>query len=94
MHVSNELGSLEITVQVSDREDGGVRVLSEDVPGLMLGGSDRQRIWNLVGPAVQYLLGVNKGLDVVRVSGPMTAPPAGDVAMHVEHLTVEYRRAA
>ena len=90
-----DVARLDITVQVGDRPDGGMRVTSADVPGLLLGGSDRQRVWAVVGPSVEYLLRVNRGLDVLRVVGPMTAPAlAGDVAMHIEHLTVEYRAAA
>ena len=86
---------LDVMVTVSGRPDGGIRVTSDDVPGLLLGGSDRQRVWSVVGLSVERLLRANRGLDVVRVSGPMTAPAAdGDVAMRVEHLTVEYLAAA
>ena len=49
--MSDGLEELEIVVQVSDREDGGIRVLSRDIPGMLLGGADRQRIWSSVGPS-------------------------------------------
>ena len=89
------IAKLNVTVTVTGRPDGGIRVTSDDVPGLLLSGSDRQRIWSVVGPGVESLLRANRGLDVVRVTGPMTPPAAdGDVAMRVEHLVVEYRAAA
>ena len=93
--VDAAISRLDVTVAVTGRPDGGIRVTSDDVPGLLLSGSDRQRIWSVVGPSVQHLLRANSGLDVVRVTGPMTPPLAdGDVAMRVEHLIVEYRAAA
>ena len=83
----------QITLHVADRPDGGLRVLSDEVTGLFLGGSDRERIWAVVGPSLEHLLRVNHGLDVIRVSGPMTAPAAGDVVVDVE-FRAERRTAA
>ena len=76
----------DIVLQVSDRPDGGLRVLSDGLEGLFLGGTDRQRIWSVVGPVVERLMQQNHGVTVLRVLGPMTAPAAGEVVLHVEHL--------
>jgi hypothetical protein len=92
--VDSRIIELDVTVAVAARPDGGIRVTSDDVPGLLLGGADRERVWSVVGPSVERLLRANRGLDVLSVRGPMTPPPAGDVPMRVEHLTVEYRAAA
>ena len=92
--MDHRLERLEVSVSVDARPDGGIRVTSADVPGLLLSGSDRARVWSVVGVGVERLLRANRGLDVVRVSGPMTPPPEGDVPMRVEHLVVEYRAAA
>ncbi len=90
----DDVAELTVLVHVTDRPDGGMRVLSDDVKGVFLGGSDRQRIWSIVGPSVAALLRSNHGLDVIRVSGPMTAPDGpGDVRLTVDYR-VETRRTA
>jgi hypothetical protein len=85
---------LPITVTVTDREDGGLRVRSPDVPGLILSGSveDRQRIWDMVGPAVKRLLQVNRGLQVLDVYYRDTSPApgeGGEVDVSIRHLVVQ-----
>ena len=72
----NDALTCEIVLHVTDRPDGGLRVLSDDVKGLFLGGSDRERFWSLVGASVDHLLRANHDIEVLRLRGPMTAPPA------------------
>ena len=84
----------EIVLHITDRPDGGLRVLSDDVKGLFLGGSDRERIWSVVGSSLKGLLRANHDIEVVRMRGPMTAPVAGDVVVEVEYQPVEHRTAA
>lgn len=84
----------EIILHITDREDGGLRVLSDDVRGVFLGGSDRERVWSVVGPSLKALLFSNHDMHVLRIKGPMTAPEAGDVVVEVEYQPVEHRTAA
>ena len=75
------------TLKVEDRPDGGISVTSNDVPGLLLSGADRDLIWSVVGLSVERLLRVNKRLDVIRALLPQQPPPAGaprQVAVDVE----------
>ena len=85
----------DVVVQVTDREDGGIRVLSRELPGLLLGGRDHHRVWSVVGAAVESLLRNNDGMNVLRVIGPMTPPTTrGDVVLAVEYMPEEARAAA
>ena len=34
-----------VTLRISVREDGGLRVRSEDLPGLILSSKDRDALW-------------------------------------------------
>lgn len=45
-----------IKVFVADREDGGVRVWSDDIPGLVLSGKDRVKVIADIGRAVRTIL--------------------------------------
>ena len=80
--MSDGLAELDIVVQVSDREDGGLRVRSPDIPGMFLGGADHVRTWGAVGAVVEHALRHERGLDVRQVIGPMTPPDVrGDVVI-------------
>ena len=93
--MSDALLSRDVTLQLTDREDGGIRVRSRELPGLLLGGSDPERIWSCVGFCVQGLLRNNEQLDVRSVIGPMTVPTErGDVVLRVEYAPVSARAAA
>lgn len=46
--------AIEITAQ--PREDGGLRIWSETLPGLTLSGADPDSVWRDVGPAIATLL--------------------------------------
>lgn len=45
-----------ITISISRRLDGGIRVWSDDLPGLVLSGSDPETVMSDVWPAIQVLL--------------------------------------
>lgn len=45
-----------IKVTVEPREDGGIRIYSEDLPGLVLSGRERVKIMGDIGPAVRAIL--------------------------------------
>lgn len=45
-----------IMICFEEREDGGLRIWSDDVPGLLLSNADQDAVWRDVGPAVQALL--------------------------------------
>ncbi len=47
------------TISVVRREDGGLRIWSDDVPGLLLSGADPSAVWRDLGPAIQTLLSHN-----------------------------------
>lgn len=46
-------GKLRITIE--DREDGGVRIYSDDMPGLILDGADRESVGACIIPAIDAL---------------------------------------
>lgn len=64
-----------VKVTIESREDGGVSVSSEDLPGLILAGADRVRILAAIEPAARAIL-ERKGedadviIDADFVSGP------------------------
>jgi hypothetical protein len=46
----------EITVRLTPREDGGLRVSSDELPGLILSGSDEIIVLRALGDAIVQLL--------------------------------------
>lgn len=96
MRTAETSKTLIVTVQIEDRPDGGIRVTSEDVRGLLMSGGDRQHVWNLVGPTVAGLLRANEGLDVERVLYAAPSPESSgpqQVSLHAEFY-VRLRQAA
>lgn len=86
-----------IPVQLVDRSDGGLRITSNEVPGLLLSGRGRQHVWDIVGPSLKGFLEANHGYAVTQVFYPSTtpgepAPPESD--FHVEQFAIADRRAA
>ena len=66
-----------VTVTMEDRGDGGLRVYSDDLPGLILSGADRTAVASKIAPAIQALF-EHKGFSsvTVRAAQPlMTMPP-------------------
>lgn len=79
-----------VTVTLEDRADGGLRVRSEDLPGLILSGPDKHRVCDSIAPAIKALL-EHKGIRVANVapSQPIQdvirQPSPRDLDMHVKH---------
>jgi hypothetical protein len=86
---------------MEDRDGGGLRVWSEDLPGLILSGPDKKVVCNAIAPAICRLL-ERKGLVGVTAH-PETplhqllqhASPR-DVDVHVQHerFVIELAHAA
>ena len=45
-----------ITLRVMDRPDGGLRICSDDLPGLVLSSLDHDALWCDLGLAIKVLL--------------------------------------
>ncbi len=87
-----------VTVTLLDREDGGLRVFSNDLPGLILSGADRDKVCGLIAPAIQALFNA-QGVDVtvhsaMPLSEVLKAASPRDVDMHVQQFVVEVKAAA
>jgi hypothetical protein len=57
-----DLGYIKVTVVFEQREDGGLRAYSEDVPGFVLSGPDANAVFEDVIPALEMLLLHNRGM--------------------------------
>ncbi len=55
---------IKVSVMFERREDGGLRVYSNEVPGLILSGPDPELVFNDVVPALESLFKHNEELDV------------------------------
>jgi hypothetical protein len=76
---------LKVAVTCQLREDGGLRIWSDDVPGLLLSGPDPDAVLADVIPALAALFKHNRGMDVQF--GPlgtadMVDAPALPIANH------------
>jgi len=62
-----------VLVTLEDRTDGGLRVWSENLPGLILSGRDRARVVAAIAPAIKTLFeAARKGARVsVRPERPL-----------------------
>ena len=90
-----------VTVTLEDRSDGGLRVFSEVLPGLILSGPDKRAVAESIAPAIQALfehqgyqiLGVHPHQPIPEV---MKAPSPRTIDMHVheEQFVVELKDAA
>jgi hypothetical protein len=89
-----------VTVTLEDREDGGLRVYSDDLPGLILSGPNRDSVAEKIAPAIQALF-EHKGFRgvVVRAAQPLNtvlqkaSPRDMDVHVH-QQFVVELPEAA
>lgn len=95
----NDHGFSTLKVTLADREDGGVRVYSDDLPGLILSGEEKAAVVASISRAIEALLEYS-GINVVSVT---PAKPVADILsggnpqsvdMHIQHFVVEYRHAA
>jgi hypothetical protein len=90
-----------VTVTVEDRGDGGLRVYSDDLPGLILSGADRTAVASKIAPAIQALF-EHKGFRsvTVRAAQPLrvvlqqTSPRDMDMHVQDEQFVVELSEAA
>lgn len=48
--------AIKIIVRVEKRADGGLRIWSDDVPGLILSGDDPARVLADIGPAIEAIV--------------------------------------
>ena len=83
---------LKIQVVFERREDGGMRVYSDDVPGFVLSGANCAAVFDDIVPALKFIFEHNRGLNVefgpvVDLRGDLEEqgflPPTG-------HVTREY----
>jgi hypothetical protein len=90
-----------ITVTLEDREDKGLRVYSDDLPGLILSGPDRAAVAALIIPSIQALF-EHKGFHnvIVRPAAPVSevlrSKSPRDMDVHIQHeqFVVELPEAA
>lgn len=54
--VLDQLPDREITIRFQDRSDGGLRIWSDDVPGLVLSGPNPTEVIHNLGPALSSIL--------------------------------------
>lgn len=66
-HIHEPDGEAGVTIKLLVREDGGLRVCSDDVPGLILSGPDQAVVLGDVLPALRVLM--------PSLFGPLAAPP-------------------
>lgn len=57
--------SFKVVVEIEMRPDGGLRVWSADVPGLVLSSKDPERALQDIKPALETILSARLGCDVV-----------------------------
>lgn len=79
-----------VTVQLADREDGGLRVSSVNLPGLLLSGRNKQEVCDCIAPAISELFArLGYKVSAVRESSPLSAvikkPSPREVEMQVQH---------
>lgn len=83
-----------VSVTLVDREDGGIRVSSHDLPNLMLSGMNKHAICAAIAPAIQAIL-ERKGLEIVSVKPGrpfhevLKDPSPRELNMHIQQFVVE-----
>jgi TctA family transporter len=90
-----------VTVTLQDREGGGLEVFSDDLPGLILSGPDRDKVAAAIIPAIEALFKY-RGFERVRVrattpvSQVLQSASPRDVDIHIQHeqFVVELPEAA
>lgn len=89
-----------VTVSIEDRGDGGLRVSSDVLPGLILSGRDKKAVWESIAPAIRAIF-QRKGkqvtvypnqpfMDVMRQASPRMV----DMNVHQEQFVIELLEAA
>ena len=100
-HVSERMTTV-VKVKLVDREDGGLRVSSPTLPGLILSGRNKDEVCACIGPAIQLLFEkagqrVNAVREDTPISSVLKTPSPRNIDMHVDHellFVVEYQDAA
>src|SRR5438094_555972 len=83
-----------VSVTLDDREDGGIRVSSQDLPNLVLSGINKNAICAAIAPAIQVIL-ERKGLEIVSVKPGrpfqevLKDPSPRELNMHIQQFVVE-----
>ncbi|CDX23605.1 hypothetical protein MPLB_300007 [Mesorhizobium sp. ORS 3324] len=88
-----------ITVALHDRNDGGLRVRSDDLPGLILSGDNKEAVIGMIIPAITALLQhaglrdfvVHQSRSVTEILGRENPQ---SVDMHIQQFVVELAAAA
>jgi hypothetical protein len=78
-----------VTVTLTDREDGGLQVHSDDLPGLILSGSDKSKVAAAIIPAIRAIF-KHKGMDVgvlptKPIAEVLRSKSPRDMDLHVQH---------
>ena len=74
---------LKITVRFAQRDDGGLRAWSDELPGFVLSHSDAKAVIEDVEPALESILSAKYDCDVrvFRLSDPQRFNRASDISM-------------
>jgi hypothetical protein len=97
-HMSKHLAV--VSVAIEDRGDGGLKVSSETLPGLILSGRDKKAVWEAIAPAIVAIFQRKGKAVTVYPSRPFTdvmrqpSPRAVDMQVHQEQFVVELLDAA
>jgi hypothetical protein len=63
-----------VKVKIEDRGDGGIRVSSDELPGLILSGRNRTKVLVAIEPAVRSLLTAKgESPDYLRIDADCSA---------------------
>ena len=84
-----------VNVDIADREDGGIRVSSKDLRGLLLSGDDKQKVISSIAPAIEAIFRHrghgNVKVDMARpVSEIMDGGTPQDVDVCVNHEQIHH----
>jgi hypothetical protein len=91
-----------VKVKLVDREDGGLRVSSPTLPGLILSGRNKEEVCGCIIPAITRLFEkagqkVNAIHEQTPISAVLKKPSPRNIDMHVDHellFVVEFQEAA
>jgi hypothetical protein len=83
-----------LSVTLAGREDGGLNVSSDDLPGLILSGANREKIAAAIAPTIKAIFEHRGFREVVVHHGTPIADamrPEGPERVHVrvEHASIE-----
>lgn len=81
-------GEIRVTVHIQQRRDGGLRVWSDDLPGLVLSHKDPKRVLADIAPALETILSAKMGCAVKaeRINSLPLAAKTAPVGRHAPKL--------